>query len=103
MERLNIEKLRRFVKEGLYVVSDHAKDRMIEKNITLSDIISVINTGEIIEWNPCRKPYPTFLLLGWVVQKPLHVVLSDSDKYTKIITAYWPDSTLWSSDFKKRL
>jgi hypothetical protein len=35
--------------------------------------------------------------------RPIHVVCSPKDDFLAIITAYLPDETEWSSDFRNRM
>jgi hypothetical protein len=71
--------------------------------ITSSEVMSVIETGEIIEDYPEDARGHSALLLGrGDGMRPIHVVCSPKDDYLAIITAYLPDADEWSPDFKKR-
>lgn len=82
----------------------HAVQRMFERGITDEDVKSVVESGEIIQEYADDQPYPSRLMLGWIADRPLHVVAADNhaDKETIIVTAYEPDSMLWESDFRRR-
>lgn len=82
----------------------HAIQRMFERNISVEDVHTVIDTGEIINAYPDDTPYPSRLLLGWVNERPLHVVAANVPDAGEIIiiTAYEPDPALWEADFKRK-
>ncbi len=50
------------------------------------------------------KPYPSFLVLE-LNGKPLHVVFAKNHEENEIIiiTAYYPDKSKWSDDYKRRI
>jgi hypothetical protein len=78
---------------------------MFEKRISKSDVLEVISSGEVIAGGyPGDKPFPSSLILGFVGDRPIHVVSAiDLESQTcHIITVYRPDSVLWSDDFKLR-
>jgi hypothetical protein len=82
----------------------HAIQRMFERSISREDVRHVIEHGEIIRDYPDDMPYPSRLLLGWIGERPLHVVAADNteDDETIIITAYEPDGAEWEPGFKKK-
>lgn len=86
------------------IFSGHAVRQMFHREITKNDIIGVVNKGQVIIDYPDDKPYLSCLMLGFVNNRPIHVVLA-IDKENKtgiIITVYIPDSKLWNEDFKSR-
>jgi hypothetical protein len=50
------------------------------------------------------RPYPSWLMLGYIGTRPLHVVAADNDddQETIVITVYEPDPQLWEADFKRK-
>lgn len=82
----------------------HAAKRMLERDISIDEIETVVNKGEIIEEYPNDTPYPSRLLLGWPANRPLHVVAADddTDNITHVITAYQPNPEKWDNEFKRR-
>lgn len=100
---LEIDALRRICKPESFEITIHAAQQIMRRNILLSDIISCINTGEIIEQYPDDYPYPSCLILGYSDQhKPLHAVIGSNQQTLWLITAYYPDIAKWQSDFKTR-
>ena len=82
----------------------HVRKRMQERGITEADIRLVLTTGSVVEDYPNTKPYPSYLMLGWRGDRPLHVVATDnlSGHFTLIITVYEPDPNEWDAEFKVR-
>ena len=82
----------------------HALRRMVLRNISDSDVRTVLTIGEIIEEYPEDTPYPSRLVLGWSGSRPLHVVAAENsaDAETIVITAYEPEPDLWEAGFRRR-
>ncbi len=100
---ITIEQLRSLSKFENIAITDHARIRLNERNISIEDIISCINTGEIIANYPDDKPLESYLILGVSVKgKYIHIVVSSDADFIYLITAYFPDPEVWESDFKKR-
>lgn len=84
-------------------ITKHAKERLEERGIKVDDITHCIDTGEIIKQYEDDKPLPSCLILGKTINnKYMHIVLSRSEDYIYLITAYYPDSTQWNEDLKTR-
>ena len=85
------------------IISQHMMERFSERYIKYMDIISVINSGEIIEQYPNDYPYPSCLILGVDTDKKyMHIVCGTDGEYLWIITAYYPDENKWETDMKTR-
>lgn len=82
----------------------HAIARMLERSVTVANVEIVIRTGQIIESYPHDAPFPSYLMLGWRGNRPLHVVAADdaSTRRTVVITVYEPDGARWDSTFTRR-
>jgi hypothetical protein len=82
----------------------HAVQRMFERQIPVSEVLHVLQTGETIEDHPDDFPYPNRLMLRWRGKRPLHAVAVEnaSDNETILITAYRPDPGQWKPDFRRR-
>lgn len=87
------------------LISGHGFQKIFERYISIDDIEAVIKKGEIIKEYKEDKPYPSFLLLGFINEKPLHVVVAKNEveKICILITAYFPDSTVWNTSFKNKI
>ena len=86
------------------VLTGHALQQMFVRGINPGDVRTVVDSAEIVADYADDQPYPSRLLLGWVGDRPLHVVLAyDQTTLTGyVVTAYWPDPALWEEDFKNR-
>ena len=82
----------------------HAVQRMFERGITTIDVKEVIKNGKTLEKYSDDKPFPSYLLLGFVKGKSLHVVVAidNENKKAIIITVYEPDPKLWQAGFERR-
>lgn len=85
------------------IVTDHVFSKIKIRRIRISDILTAIENGEIIEQYPKDYPYPSCLVFGYTVNKiPLHIVCGVGDGKLWIITAYFPDPNRWEKDLKTR-
>ena len=88
--------------------SVHGLIKLTVRDIDAEDVIDIVRNGVIIFQYPKDKPYPSKLVLGWVEidssKKALHVVVAEDIVNNKciVITAYWPDETIWLADFKTK-
>lgn len=98
-----LENLRKLNKAEHYAITEHARIRLHEREITIDDIISGVANGEIIEQYENDKPLPSCLVLGLTLkEKYIHIVVSHDDEFIYLITAYFPDEQQWTDDFKTR-
>jgi hypothetical protein len=86
------------------IFSGHAVRQMFARAVGADDVAAIVRNGEIIKEYPDDRPYPSFLMLGFVRGAPVHVVvaLDEAAGTAIVITAYIPDEQLWSDDFRKR-
>lgn len=84
--------------------SGHAVRRMFERQISEDAVLSAIRNGKVIAEYPDDEPYPSILVLGEVVGRPLHVVIGiePETKVGRVITAYVPEPDLWTDGFSRR-
>ncbi|MCH8021344.1 DUF4258 domain-containing protein [candidate division KSB1 bacterium] len=85
-------------------LSAHSIQRMFEREVSKKSVSYVIINGEIIAEYPNDTPYPSYMILGFVGEQPIHVVIAfdSKNKVCYIITAYIPDKTKWLPDYKTR-
>jgi hypothetical protein len=78
---------------------------MFEREIPPEDVLEAVQNGEIIKEYPDDRPYPSFLILSFVNNRPLHVVVArnTNDDFCFVVTIYEPDKSMWSKDFKTKL
>lgn len=86
------------------IFSSHAVQRMFLRRITQEEVKTVIAYGEVIQEYPDDQPFPSYLLLDFVGNRPIHVVFSyDQETDTGyVITAYIPDPKIWQLDFRTK-
>jgi hypothetical protein len=86
------------------VYKNHARIRMIQRNISEDEVVHAIRWGVIIKQYADDTPYPSILLLCWYGKRPLHVVVAIDhvEKVHFIVTTYEPNSDEWEDDFKRR-
>jgi hypothetical protein len=82
----------------------HALRRMFQRGLGKNDIIEVLKAGECIAEYPEDRPYPGYLVLGFAGSWPVHIVVARNvaDETCYVVTAYVPDRSLWSDDFRIR-
>ena len=85
-----------------FIISNHARVRMFQRNISTEDIRQVVFQGEIIEDYHDDEPCPSVLLLGFTEGIPCHVVVSQCKDHARVITVYIPEKHKWV-DYKVRI
>lgn len=85
------------------IFSDHAINQMFKRYISVVNVQAIIRFGIIINDYPNDSPFPSCLMLGYISERPIHLVIGINDKDCVIITAYEPDPNLWDKDFKIKI
>ncbi len=83
---------------------EHLLQRIKDRGIKLNQILEVLMGYEIItEYNDDR-PFPSYLLLGYDGEIPLHIVVGVNIEFFEIhvITAYIPDQKIWNEDYRRK-
>ncbi len=77
--------------------------RMIERHISVENVRFVLENGELIEEYKMDVP-PRYLMLGWIDDRPLHIVAEDDlvIQETIAVTVYEPSRKYWKSGFRER-
>jgi hypothetical protein len=77
---------------------------MFSRRISETDVTTAITQGKIIESYPDDNPFPSYLVLDFVNENPIHVVYSvdESTSIYYVITTYIPDSEIWLNNFSSR-
>ena len=100
---MGIIRLKELIKKDQIVWRNHILERMRQRGIRISDVISCINTGEIIETYKNDYPFPSILILGKTSNNSsLHVVCAEGEGKIWMITVYFPDIDEWHEDCKTR-
>lgn len=100
---IDINSLKSFNRPEKIAITEHARKRLVERGITVNDIVKCIDNGEIIEQYEDDKPLPSCLILG-MTEKNIHIhtVVSCNGEWLYLITAYYPNSDIWEADNKTR-
>jgi len=97
---MDLDKMRRLVREGRYFFYTHALTEAKKDGIAPEDVIHTILTGEVIEKYPERQRTLIFATLAHRI--PLHVVCDYSQvNVLLIVTVYIPENKQWI-DFRVR-
>jgi hypothetical protein len=82
----------------------HTVQRMFERQISVRNVVQVLQAGETIEDYSSEMQEPSRLILGFRGSRPLHIVVSENPTMDAIIiiTAYIPDPVKWDKGFRSR-
>jgi len=97
----NLEEIKKLIRQDQFIISNHARMRMFQRNVTTNSIKEIIIHGEIIENYHNDFPCPSVLILGFEKQEPWHIVAARCLDHVRIITVYEPDEKKWNN-FRKR-
>ena len=101
---IDLANIQDYFKTDAVFVTEHAMVRFRQRGILMRDVRAAIFSGVIIEQYPEDYPFPSCLICGITTgNRPLHVVVSDEGSSSRIITAYYPDPSQWSPDYKTKL
>ena len=76
---------------------------MQERDISICDVESCLQKGEIIENYPDDFPYPSCLIFGHTEKNEvLHIVVGSNGDTLFFITAYFPSTDKFEQDLKTR-
>lgn len=77
---------------------------MFRRNISVDNVKFVVENGEVIMTYLHDRPYPSYLVLGYVSDRPIHLVVGKDDSLERciIVTAYEPDESIWDGGFKSK-
>ena len=98
---MDIETIRRLVREGKYYFYVHALTEAKKEGVTPEDAVYIVLNGNIIERSPERK---RTLVFGMMTSNiPLHVVCDYSnDDLILIPTVYIPSRRRWVSSQRRK-
>ena len=103
MSEQPLEAMRAAFVASRFVFTEHATERAVERNISVSEISEAGSRAITIEEYPDDKYGPTRLLLGFTrFGRALHMQVADTPSPpVKIITLYVPDPEEWE-DYERR-
>ena len=80
----------------------HAVQRMFEREISMDKVRQALKAEDVIEDYSSEMPGPSRLLFGSQGRRPFHVVTSEHENRTTVITVYHPSPDKWKKDFRTR-
>ncbi len=83
----------------------HAVRKLRTENLRKSAVEKSLRNAVLVEdYQPCGRPLPDCLVLGFTDRDPLHVVAAIDKDFDRIfiVTVYRPDPKRWENDWKKR-
>jgi hypothetical protein len=83
------------IREDAVIVSNHARVRMFERNVSTDELLEIVTRGEIIETYPDDEPCPSALILGFITHTAYHVVVASCTDHLRVVTIYIPDERKW--------
>ncbi len=101
---MDIEQLRRKIRNGQYDISFTHTEKLRRRKIEAETLEHVVIAGEVIESYPNDPRGPSCLILGYAAaNRPIHVVCGNLEEgRILIITAYEPDPNEWEGGWKTR-
>jgi len=81
--KLDPERIKKFLKEDKFIISNHARVRMFQRNVSTDNIKGIVMKGEIIEEYPEDEPCPSALILGFSENIPYHVVVAQCEDHMR--------------------
>lgn len=94
----------RCLRENKIVWTYHLNMRLAHRSISRDEILTSVNSMEVIEEYPEDKYLPSYLLYARSGKKVFHVQIATDvpGDNIRIITAYQPDPVEWDETLKKR-
>ena len=97
-----LARLRSQAAREMYRITLHAHQEMVEENVTLDEVRSVLLDARLLENYPEHKRGACCLICGRSTRERfLHVVCTTSLEYAIIITVYEPKQPKWITPFDR--
>lgn len=98
-----LKKVQSLIEKRKYLVRLHARERMLEREITFQEVRETLKNSKIIEEYSDDRPFPSFLALGFTPNnRPLHTIWAlKNDCLVYLISVYEPDPDKWIN-YKER-
>lgn len=101
MAKVDIEALRRAVRENRYVITTHARKRMGDRGIHEAEVLAVLSVGAVVEEYRNNLPDPKVLLMAEIGGEPLYVACAFDGRYVSIVTVHWYDREQWTNPWTR--
>lgn len=97
------EKLREAIRQNKYIIKQHAKQRMGERQVSGAEMSDVIINGDMIEETSDAFPFPKYLFMKLVRDgEPLYVSVAFDGELAYIITVHWYDPGKWIDPWTRK-
>jgi hypothetical protein len=101
------KKILDLVARGEFLISEHGHDELSDDEIRVRDVVGGVPGAAVLEDYPTYPKGPCVLVLERDRNgRPLHAVRGiprSAGSPAVLVTAYHPDTTRWSEDFRRRL
>jgi hypothetical protein len=102
------QQIREAVAAGEYLLSEHATEQMIHRNVSVSDLVAVVTTGTPIEYDNGEGEHVPGVLFNGLTSggRPLHVKMSERRRgryLTWVVTVYIPEERYFEQNFSVRI
>ena len=104
MKPLNLDQLRASVRASQIEWRRHVLQKLAERGLQRREVLDVLLSGERIRDYGEDRPFPSALFLGYVSDKPIHVVAACDECSGRvfIITAYEPSLDIFEPDYRTK-
>lgn len=100
---MDLKKLHEAVRQNKYIIKQHAKQRMGERQVTDTEMLDVIFNGDMIEETSDAFPFPKCLLMKLVRGgEPLYASVAFDGELAYIITVHWYDPGKWVDPWTRK-
>jgi hypothetical protein len=101
---ITLDEISEAIKKGKIIWRKHAVLRMIERKVSRENVLACLSNGLIINQYPDDKPFPSYLLLCFPNNEPIHIAFSynHDNQFIYIITVYNPSLDYFEEDFITR-
>lgn len=87
---MDIETIKAKVHQNKLVFSSHAEEERMDEGLTVEEVITAILNDEILEQYPDTGRGISCLVLGFVGEKPIHIVCGWRGDSVAVVTVYIP-------------
>jgi hypothetical protein len=93
---IDLDRIAEAIRADRIRITDHADEEAAADQVSVSDVLKTIGSGEIIEQYPNDKPYPSCLIYS-ECSGQLHSVwaYNEVNSWAVLITVYRPDPKRW--------
>ncbi len=88
---------------GAFRLTQHAQQEMVEEEITLDEVLTALQRGEVLEHYPQHRRGACCLVSGQTsLGRPLHIVCTTAQPLLILITVYEPRPPKWVTPRKRK-